>query len=105
MSMQLQVPDTLTERYDVLAQQIGQQPENVMLKALESYLLQIAIDDARLVDAIAAADRGEVVDAEAVSAENVAYLRSRGVTEEQLAVIGSEVKREVETFYGISTCE
>jgi predicted transcriptional regulator len=105
MVIQLQVPDELTRRFDELAQHVGQSREEVIIEVLEAYLAQIAEDDARLEAAIAAADRGEIVDAEVVSAENEAYLRTRGVTSEQLAAISEEVRREFEVFYGVSLCE
>ncbi len=103
--MQLHLPDDLTQRFDELAQHAGQSREQVIVEVLEAYLAQIAEEDARLKAAIAAADRGEVVDADAADAEMEAWLLARGVTPEQLAAIGEETQREAEAFYGVSLCE
>ncbi len=62
-------------------------------------------DEARLEAAIAAADRGEVVDANEADAEMEARLLARGVTPEQLAAIRAEVFAEMEAGYGVSLCE
>jgi predicted transcriptional regulator len=105
MVIQLQVPDDMTRRFDELAQHAGQSREEVILEALEAYLSQIAEDGARLEAAIAAADRGEVVDAEVAHAEDEAMLLARGVTPEQMAAIRAEVFAEMEGAYGVSLCE
>jgi predicted transcriptional regulator len=103
--LQLEVPDEITQRVDALARHAGQSPEQLILEVLADYLAQIAEEDARLEAAMAAADRGDVVDAEVVRAEDEAYLLSRGMTREQLDAIGEEVRREYDAFYGVSLCE
>ena len=92
---QVGLPSELTRRYDELARQTGQSREDVLRIALEAYLAQIGEEDARLATAIAQADRGEVVDAEQVHAENESFLRQRGVTPEQLAALRAEVFAEM----------
>lgn len=103
--VQLHVPDTLSQRFDALAAQAGQSREQMIIEAMETYLNQIAEEAAAVVAGIAEADRGEVVEATVLSAENEAALRARGVTSEQLAAISEEVRREFEEFYGVSLCE
>ena len=105
MITQVNLPSDLAQRYDDLARHMGWQPEDVLRAALEAYLIQIDDEDARLESAIAEADRGDVVDAEQVDAENEAFLFQRGVTPERLAAIAEEVRRETEHAYGVSLCE
>jgi predicted transcriptional regulator len=100
---QLRLPLDLARRYDELARETGQSREDVMVEALGSYLDQRAEDDARLRAAMAAADRGDVVDAAVVDAEAEAFLRGLGVTPDQLAAIEAEVRREADAAYGL--CE
>jgi len=76
-----------------------------MQTALELGLQQLADDHPRLTAAIAAADRGEVIDAEDVHAEVEALLQARGVTLEQLAVLRAEARAEAEALYGVSLCD
>jgi predicted transcriptional regulator len=105
MVIQLQVPDNIRQRFDELAQHAGQSREEVIIEAMEAYLAQIAEEDAAVAAGIAQADRGEVVDAEVVSAEAKAILLARGMTREQLAAIRAEVRAEMEAAYGVSLCE
>jgi len=105
MSMQLQIPDTMRDRFEALAQQTGQRREDMMLSALEAYLAEVAEERIRIEEARAEAARGDVVDAESVYAEAAAMLLARGVTPEQLAAIKAEAEREADAYYGVSLCE
>ena len=101
----LQLPDEITRRYDELAQHAGQSREHVMREALEAYLARLADADAALAAAIAEADRGEVVDVDAIHAEDAAFRARLRLSPEQLAAIKAEVEREADAFYGTSLCE
>jgi predicted transcriptional regulator len=94
------LPRDLTRRYDELAEETGRDREELLVEALEEYLARIAAEDARIEAAIAAADHGDVVDAEVVRAEAEALLARVGVTPEQLARIEAEVRREADAVYG-----
>jgi predicted transcriptional regulator len=100
----LNLPDDLAKRYDELARAVGTSREEVMQTALEAYLGQLAEEKARLATAIAAADRGEVVDAEVVHADDTALLTRLGISPEQRAALHAEVEAEATAFYGVS-CE
>jgi predicted transcriptional regulator len=102
---QLAIPNEFLQQIDELARHTGKRREDVMLDALEAYLAQIAEEDAGLEAAIAEADRGEVIDAEAIHAEDRAFLASLGLPPEQLAAIRDEVRREAEAFHGVTLCE
>lgn len=98
----LELPDELGKRYEELARQAGEQPEAVMREALEAYVDHLAEDSRRLDAAIAAADRGELIDSDAADDEIETLLRARGVSAEQLAVLRAEARAEVEAYHGIS---
>jgi predicted transcriptional regulator len=104
-TIQLQVPDEMTQRFQELAQYAGQSREAVMLDVLAAYLAQIAEEDARIDEARAQIARGEVIDAEDVHAEDAVYLAQLGLSAEQLATIKAEVEREAAAFYGVSLRE
>jgi predicted transcriptional regulator len=103
--IQVGVPSAVARRYDELAEETGRGREDLLVEALEAYLARVAEDNARLEAAIAAAKRGEVVDAEVVRAEAEARLLERGMTREQIAAIRAEVFAEMEEAYGVSLCE
>jgi len=94
----------LADRYEALARHRGQPREDLMLAALTDYLDARAAEETRLDAAIAAAARGEVVDAAVVHAEEEATLLARGLTPEQLIAIRSEVFAEMEGAYGTPLC-
>ncbi len=100
---QIQMPDHLAYLYDGIAREAGLSREAVMLQALEAYVAPTAEDDARLLASIAAADAGDVIDAEILEAETEAYFLQRGMTRERIAAIEAEVEREADAFYG--ACE
>jgi predicted transcriptional regulator len=102
---QLAVPNEFLERIDELARHAGKRREDIMLEALESYLAQIAEDDAALQAAIAEADRGDVIDADVIHAEDAIFRARLGLAPEELAAIRDEVRREAEAFYGVTLCE
>ncbi len=103
--MTLDLPDEVGKRYAELARHTGRLPEEVMAEVLQTYLDQVAEDTARLEEAIAAADRGETVDAEVVHAEAEALIaQSGGVSLEQRAPIRAEVRAEMERAYGVTLC-
>lgn len=102
--IRLTLTTELADRYEALAQHRGQPQEDLMLAALADYLDARAAEEARLDAAIAAAARGEVVDAAVVHAEEEARLLARGLTPEQLAAIRTEVFAEMEDAYGIPLC-
>lgn len=103
--VQVQVPDEMARRFDEVAQQVGQSREQLLLDVLETYLARIAEEDARIDEAHTQIARGEVVDAEEVTAEAEAMLLARGMTREQLTAITAEVEQEADAFYGVSLCE
>lgn len=94
---QVQLPASLAQRYDALAQQIGESREAVMVQA---YMDQVEADDARLEASIAAADRGEVVDAAVADREVDAFLAHLGVIPERLEAIQVQVVQEADALYG-----
>jgi predicted transcriptional regulator len=104
-TIELQLPDEMSQRLGELAAYAGRSREQVLLDIVAGYLAEIAAEDARIDEARAQIARGEVVDAEDADAEMEAMLLSRGVTPEQLAAIKEEVRREHEAFYGVSLCE
>lgn len=91
-------PEDLATRFDEMARYAGQAREQVMLEVLESYLAQIAEEDARIDEARAQVARGEVIDAEEIRAEDEALLARLGVATEEIA-------REFEAYYGVKLCE
>jgi predicted transcriptional regulator len=99
MVTQLELPEEMAQRLDALARHVGQSREDLMRAVLADYLAHVAEDEARLEAAIAAADRGEVVDADEADAEMEAQLLAHGVTPEQLAAIRAEVFAEMESDY------
>ena len=101
----IDLPDHLYQRLAELAQHTGQSTESVLVETLETALTASDEDDARLEAAIAAADRGETIDADVVHAEAAALLAARGVTPEQMDTIRSEVRAEAEAVYGVSLCD
>ena len=102
--IQLTLTTELADRYEALARHRGQPREDLMLAALTDYLDARAAEEARLDAAIAAAARGEVIDAAVVHAEEETMLLARGLTTEQLAAIRTEVFAEMEDAYGIPLC-
>ena len=102
---QVLVPTDLDRRYAALAQQTGESREAVMAEVLRAYLDRVEVDDARLEEAIAAADRGDVVAAMVVAAETEAFLEQLRVTAEQRTAIPAEVVAEMEAAYGVPRCE
>jgi len=96
----LDVPDDLNRRYMELAQQIGRQPEDVMVNALEAYIFDIAAEDARIVVARAAVARGDFLEAVDAEAETEANIATLGVNPERRAAIRTEVERAMDAAYG-----
>lgn len=92
---QVEVPSDLARRYNELAEEIGRDRQELLVEALEDYL-ERAADEARLAAAVAAADRGEVVDAEVVKADAEALLDRVDVPPERRAKIRAEVRAEME---------
>ena len=76
-AVQLRLPDNLSQQFDALAAQAGHSREPMIIEAMKSCLMQSAEEDAAVALGIAEADRGEVVEATVVSAENEASLRAR----------------------------
>jgi predicted transcriptional regulator len=95
----LAVPNEFLQQIDEVARHTGKQREEIMLEALEAYLAQITEEDAGLEAAIAEADRGEVIDASVIHAEDAAFLAGLGLPPEQLTAIRDEARREAEAFY------
>jgi predicted transcriptional regulator len=104
-TIELQVPDEMTARFDQLAQYAGQPREQVMLDILAAYLEELAAEDARVDEALAQVERGEVVDADEVFAEAEATLLARGITPDFVAAVRAEAEQEADAFYGVSACE
>jgi len=96
----LDLPDEIGRRYEELALQTGQQPEEVMRDVLAEHLAQRE-EDVRLSEARAAVARGEYVTAEEIHVEDEALLDHLGITPEQRAAIRAEVEAEAAAVYGV----
>jgi predicted transcriptional regulator len=82
VSTQVQIPEEMSQRFEELARYAGQSREQVILEVLEDYLRQIAEEDARIDEALAQVEHGEVIDADEAFAEAEAMLLARGITRE-----------------------
>jgi predicted transcriptional regulator len=104
-TIELHLPDEMTARFDQLAQYAGQPREQVMLDILATYLTDLAAEDARIDEALAQVERGEVVEADEVFAEAEAALIANGITLDFIAAMRAEAEQEADAFYGVSVCE
>ena len=100
-STTIPLPPDIAAQFDRLATATGRSRQHLMTEALREYAARELDEMAALEASIAAADRGELVELEALREESAAMLVGRGLSAERQSSLGEAVDRELRAAYGL----